>query len=88
MGLSGVTNELAAEFGEKIADKIMNLRDIAENPPAEWTIERISAYFDWAENVVSGLRGVNKKLEDLFDESLAKGRKKYGLTTVQNIKLN
>jgi len=72
----------------KIADKIMNLRDIAENPPTEWTLERISAYFDWAENVVSGLRGVNKKLEDLFDESLARGRKKYGLSTVQKIKLN
>jgi GTP diphosphokinase / guanosine-3',5'-bis(diphosphate) 3'-diphosphatase len=72
----------------KIADKIMNIRDIAENPPVEWQLERISAYFDWAENVVSGLRGVNKKLEDLFDESLAKGRKKYGLSTVQNVKLN
>jgi GTP diphosphokinase / guanosine-3',5'-bis(diphosphate) 3'-diphosphatase len=68
----------------KIADKIMNLRDITEDPPAEWQLERISAYFDWAENVVAGLRGVNKKLEDMFDESLAKGRIKYRLFQVIN----
>jgi GTP diphosphokinase / guanosine-3',5'-bis(diphosphate) 3'-diphosphatase len=72
----------------KIADKIMNIRDIAENPPSDWELKRISDYFDWAENVVAGLRGVNKKLEDLFDESLAKGRLKYGLKAVQNVKLN
>lgn len=68
----------------KIADKIMNLRDIADNPPADWQLQRISDYFDWAENVVAGLRGVNKKLEDMFDESLAKGRSKYGLYRVLN----
>ena len=48
----------------KIADKIMNLRDITVNPPADWPLQRISDYFDWAENVVAGLRGVNSKLED------------------------
>ncbi len=63
----------------EIADKIMNLRDIASNPPAGWELQRISDYFDWAEAVVAGLRGVNKKLEDMFDDSLAKGRLKYGL---------
>jgi guanosine-3',5'-bis(diphosphate) 3'-pyrophosphohydrolase len=63
----------------KIADNIMNLRDIVENPPAGWEIGRISEYFDWAEKVVAGLRGVNKKLEEMFDDSLAKGRRHYGL---------
>ncbi len=63
----------------KIADKIMNLRDIADNPPEGWPLQRISDYFDWAEDVVAGLRGVNAKLELLFDESLASGRAKYGL---------
>jgi len=72
----------------KIADKIMNIRDIEENPPADWQLQRISDYFDWAENVVSGLRGVNKKLEDMFDECLASGRSKYGLQSVQKLKLN
>jgi GTP diphosphokinase / guanosine-3',5'-bis(diphosphate) 3'-diphosphatase len=71
----------------KIADKIMNIRDIAENPPADWNLQRISDYFDWAENVVSGLRGVNSKLEDLFDDCLAKGRIKYGWDTVRRINI-
>jgi (p)ppGpp synthase/HD superfamily hydrolase len=62
----------------KIADKIMNLRDITDNPPADWPLQRIIAYLEWAEDVVAGLRGVNKKLEDMFDESLSRGRSKYG----------
>jgi GTP diphosphokinase / guanosine-3',5'-bis(diphosphate) 3'-diphosphatase len=72
----------------KIADKIMNIRDIADDPPADWLLQRIADYFDWAENVVSGLRGVNKKLEDLFDESLIRGRTKYGLQNVPDIRLS
>lgn len=62
----------------KIADKTMNVRDITTNPPPWWSVQRIIDYFDWAEKVVAGLRGVNKKLEDLFDECLKKGRLKYG----------
>jgi GTP diphosphokinase / guanosine-3',5'-bis(diphosphate) 3'-diphosphatase len=61
----------------KIADKIMNLRDLTCNPPSDWSIERITGYFDWAENVVAGLRGVNQKLDDMFDEALARARAKY-----------
>jgi guanosine-3',5'-bis(diphosphate) 3'-pyrophosphohydrolase len=72
----------------KIADKIMNLRDITNNPPADWPLERIYAYLDWAENVVAGLRGVNKKLDDMFDESLSRGRSKYGSGIVQNVKFS
>lgn len=71
----------------KIADKIMNLRDISENPPADWSLQRISEYFDWAENVVAGLRGVNRKLEDLFDDCLLNGRIKYGWDSVRRINL-
>jgi GTP diphosphokinase / guanosine-3',5'-bis(diphosphate) 3'-diphosphatase len=70
----------------KIADKIMNIRDIAENPPVDWDLGRISEYFDWAENVVAGLRGVNQKLEEMFDESLMSCRSKYGLKSVQKTK--
>ena len=69
----------------KIADKIMNLLDITENPPADWDLQRISDYFDWADNVVTGLRGVNTKLDYLFDECLSGGRLKYGLDTVRRI---
>lgn len=53
----------------KLADKICNLRDIAETPPADWTLERRQAYFDWAKTVVDGLRGANPSLEHIFDET-------------------
>jgi guanosine-3',5'-bis(diphosphate) 3'-pyrophosphohydrolase len=55
----------------------MNVRDITYNPPAWWSVERILEYFNWSENVVAGLRGVNKTMEGMFDESLKIGRKKY-----------
>jgi (p)ppGpp synthase/HD superfamily hydrolase len=61
----------------KIADKIMNLRDLTDNPPSDWSRDRITDYFDWAEKVVEGLRGVSQKLDDLFDEDLAIARARY-----------
>jgi len=61
----------------KIADKIMNVIDITNNPPSDWPMERLTDYLDWSEKVVAGLRGVNLRLEDLFDKCLAKGREKY-----------
>jgi len=53
----------------KLADKICNLRDIANSPPASWSLERKRAYFDWAKAVVDGLRGVHPALEHIFDEA-------------------
>ena len=53
----------------KLADKICNLRDLAARPPADWFVERKQAYFDWAKDVVAGLRGVHPGLEHLFDEA-------------------
>lgn len=61
----------------KLADKILNVRDITVNPPVGWHVERILAYFDWAEQVVAGLRGVNLTLEAMFDKALVAGRLKY-----------
>ncbi|KGX39558.1 HD domain-containing protein [Burkholderia pseudomallei] len=55
----------------KLADKICNLRDIAKSPPADWSVERKQEYFDWAKDVVDGLRGVHPGLEKLFDEAYA-----------------
>ena len=52
----------------KLADKICNLRDVAMNPPAGWDTDRRQAYFDWAKQVIDGLRGHHPLLEDLFDE--------------------
>nr|WP_238812971.1 HD domain-containing protein [Paraburkholderia sp. SG-MS1] len=53
----------------KLADKICNLRDIADRPPLEWSVERKQAYFDFACEVVSGLRGVHLGLGRVFDET-------------------
>ena len=51
----------------KLADKIANLRDIANSPPTDWTDARKSEYFDWAKAVVAGMRGTNASLEAAFD---------------------
>jgi GTP diphosphokinase / guanosine-3',5'-bis(diphosphate) 3'-diphosphatase len=51
----------------KLADKISNLRDVANSPPANWPLERRQEYFDWARQVVNQVRGVNEKLEAVFD---------------------
>ena len=58
----------------KLADKICNLRDILATPPAGWPLERKLAYFEWANDVVAGLRGTNIKLERVFDELLLQGK--------------
>ena len=56
----------------KLADKICNLRDIIASPPAEWSTERKQAYFDWAAQVVAGLRGIHPELEAVFDGLFAR----------------
>ena len=53
----------------KLADKISNLRDVAQAPPADWSLERRREYFDWAKSVVDRLRGVDAQLEATFDDS-------------------
>ncbi len=53
----------------KLADKICNLRDVASSPPTDWALERKQEYFDWAQAVVDGLRGVHPGLEHVFDEA-------------------
>jgi guanosine-3',5'-bis(diphosphate) 3'-pyrophosphohydrolase len=55
----------------KLADKTCNLRDIAATPPADWSDERRLGYFDWAEQVVAGIRGANGALEAAFDKALS-----------------
>jgi GTP diphosphokinase / guanosine-3',5'-bis(diphosphate) 3'-diphosphatase len=56
----------------KLADKISNLRDINASPPAGWSLKRKQEYFDWEKQVVDQLRGVNPKLEALFDAEYAR----------------
>jgi guanosine-3',5'-bis(diphosphate) 3'-pyrophosphohydrolase len=52
----------------KLADKICNLRDMSQSPPVDWSTERKTEYFAWAEQVVDPMRGVSPVLEKLFDE--------------------
>ncbi|MGZ3235861.1 MAG: HD domain-containing protein [Burkholderiaceae bacterium] len=55
----------------KLADKICNVRDILESPPADWSLKRKLDYFDWSKQVVDGVRGAAPTLEALFDELYA-----------------
>lgn len=60
----------------KLADKISNITDVMNNPPAGWSIERRLEYIDWGKNVVDGLRGANEYLEKHFDELIEKAKAK------------
>ena len=51
----------------KLADKICNLRDVADRPPAKWDLQRRQEYFEWAKRVIDGLRGAHPGLETAFD---------------------
>lgn len=52
----------------KLADKISNLRDVCDNAPAHWPLQRRQAYFEWARKVIDQLRGAHPGLEVIFDE--------------------
>jgi guanosine-3',5'-bis(diphosphate) 3'-pyrophosphohydrolase len=55
----------------KLADKICNVRDMANHPPAKWDLVRRREYFEWAKAVVDRMRGVHPDLERRFDEAYA-----------------
>lgn len=59
----------------KIADKISNIEDIHDNPPENWSVSRRLLYIRWAGEVVDGLRGANRSLEDLFDRRVRRALK-------------
>ena len=52
----------------KIADKIANLTDMLNTPPADWSDERLRQYVSWSRQVVDGCRGYNRSLEVRYDE--------------------
>lgn len=58
----------------KLADKICNLRDMLDAPPAGWSVERRREYVEWAAQVIAGARGTNSKLEKIFDALVEQGR--------------
>lgn len=52
----------------KLADKLYNLRDLRRVTPEGWTEERVQEYFEWAAQVVAGLRGTNQGMEDALEQ--------------------
>lgn len=54
----------------KLADKLVNCRDILHTPPKDWDIIRRREYIQWAYNVVAQIRDTNPHLEAAFDEIL------------------
>ncbi len=57
----------------KLADKISNLRSLANSPPADWDAERIKDYYVWAARVVDGCRSASDLLASRFDAEFRKG---------------
>ena len=57
----------------KLSDKICNVRDIREYPPAakDWTLNRKMEYIVWSKEVVDKMRGINQNLETKFNEEYA-----------------
>lgn len=56
----------------KLADKLHNLRDIERCLPVNWTDARKTEYFNWARDVVAGLRGTNGAIEAELDKMFRK----------------
>jgi (p)ppGpp synthase/HD superfamily hydrolase len=54
----------------KLADLTSNLRRL----PDDWEAQRIHDYFEWADQVAAGCRGVNAELERTFDQTAASGK--------------
>jgi GTP diphosphokinase / guanosine-3',5'-bis(diphosphate) 3'-diphosphatase len=50
----------------KLADKIANLRDVADSPPVNWSLARRQEYFDWAKQVVDQIPDSPPDLLSLF----------------------
>lgn len=48
----------------KLSEKLYNLNNLLQEPPTEWTRERIDQYFQWAQSVVDNLPDANQPLKD------------------------
>jgi (p)ppGpp synthase/HD superfamily hydrolase len=59
----------------KICDKTSNIRSLLVSPPDDWERQRLVDYVDWAERVVAGCRGVNARLDDVFDDAVRQARR-------------
>ncbi|WP_332685662.1 HD domain-containing protein [Bosea sp. (in: a-proteobacteria)] len=55
----------------RLADKISGLRELAEDPPADWDAARCRERLQFASDVAAGCRGLNGALDLLFDQAAA-----------------
>ncbi len=62
----------------KLADKVSNLRSLANSPPADWEQQRIRDYFLWAARVVDGCRSASDLLAARFDAEFQRGMGLHG----------
>jgi hypothetical protein len=56
---------------------MINLRAIASSAPTDWSVKRRMDYVRWAREVAGGLRGVNQKLEEQFDQAAAAAERSF-----------
>ena len=59
----------------KLADKLINCRDILNDPPEYWTLKRRQDYIQWGADVLYRIRGTNPQLEAAFDRVIARAEK-------------
>tara|TARA_B100001173_G_C15902385_1_gene510421 strand:- start:28 stop:549 length:522 start_codon:yes stop_codon:yes gene_type:complete len=57
----------------KLGDKISNVKDVINNPPDDWNLNRRKEYLIWAEKVIDNCPKVNDELENRFKEIVKKG---------------
>ncbi|CAN7510518.1 HD domain-containing protein [Bosea sp. LjRoot237] len=55
----------------RLADKISGLRELAEDPPADWDVARRRDWLQFATGVAASCRGLNAALDLLFDQATA-----------------
>ena len=56
----------------KLADKLYNLKDMLRKTPIGWSDDRVQEYFEWAKQVIQGMRGTNEAIESELRIVLAK----------------
>jgi len=62
----------------KLADKIANVRDIVDRPPAHWALGRRVEYLGWARRVVEGLPTASPALEACFEREFRRALERLG----------
>jgi (p)ppGpp synthase/HD superfamily hydrolase len=53
----------------KLADKTSNFRALTFSPPRDWSVKRRLEYVRFGREVVAGLRGASRWLEQQFDRA-------------------